>query len=49
VLIAAAAGEAALVKGLNPLIARGLVTDAFQMVAGEEAMLAFCAASVPLA
>ena len=38
--------EAVLAEGLGPLIARGLVTDALQVVAGEAAVLAFYAASV---
>ena len=31
-IAAAAAGQAALVEGLGPLIARGMVTDALQVV-----------------
>jgi glycerol-3-phosphate O-acyltransferase len=39
---------AALAEGLDPLIARGLVTEDLQPVAGQSAVLAFYAASVPL-
>ena len=38
--------EAVLSEGLGPLIARGLVTEGLQVVAGQEAVLAFYAASV---
>jgi glycerol-3-phosphate O-acyltransferase len=39
--------DAALAEGLGQLIARGLVTDGLQPVAGEGEVLAFYAASVP--
>lgn len=39
--------EVTLEEGLTPLIRRGLVTEDFQPVPGERALLAFYAASVP--
>ncbi len=41
-------GEAILAEGLSPLIARGLVSEALQPVPGQQAMLSFYAASVPV-
>ena len=38
---------AVMAEGLEPLIARGLVTEGLQPVAGQEAVLAFYAAAVP--
>ena len=41
-------GEAILAEGLGPLIARGLVSEALQPVPGQQALLSFYAASVPV-
>ena len=40
--------DAVMAEGLGPLIARGVVNDGLQVVAGQERLLAFYAAAVPV-